>query len=98
VQVDPIKPTLKPTGTKHLELQYDEPPSKFSFKINLRRYNWVMESGGSGGGGNDDGNDDDEKNGDSENCGGGQGGSGGGGGGGGRGLHSFIVQLNLSRV
>jgi len=39
VQVDPIKPTLNPLGTKCLKLKYDEPPSKFSFKFNLRRYN-----------------------------------------------------------
>ena len=38
VQVDPIKPTLKATGTKRLKLKYDEPPSNFAFKFNLRRY------------------------------------------------------------
>ena len=38
VQVDPIKPTLKPPGTKLLKLKYDEPPSNFAFKSNLRRY------------------------------------------------------------
>jgi len=38
VQVDPIKPTLKPPGTKRLRLKYDEPLSNFAFKINLRRY------------------------------------------------------------
>jgi len=38
VQVDPIKPTLKAPGTKHLKLKYDEPLSKFAFKFNLRRY------------------------------------------------------------
>ena len=39
MQVDPIKPTLKPPGTKRLKLKYDEPPSKFAFKFYLRRYN-----------------------------------------------------------
>jgi hypothetical protein len=38
VQVDPIKPTLKASGTKRLKLQYDEPLSKVAFKFNLRRY------------------------------------------------------------
>jgi len=38
VQVDPIKPTLKPTGTKRLKLKWDEVLSSFAFKFNLRRY------------------------------------------------------------
>jgi hypothetical protein len=38
VQVDPTKPTLKAPGTKHSKPSYDEPPSKVSFKFNLRRY------------------------------------------------------------
>jgi len=38
VQVDPIKSTLKPTGTKLLKLCCDEPPSNFAFKFKLRRY------------------------------------------------------------
>jgi len=38
VQVVPIKPKLKLPGTKRLKLECDEPPSKFAFKINLRRY------------------------------------------------------------
>ena len=38
VQVDPIKPALKAPGTERWKLKYDEPPSKFAFKINLRRY------------------------------------------------------------
>ena len=38
MQVDPIKPTWKPTGTKRLKLQYDELLSNFAFKFNLRRY------------------------------------------------------------
>jgi len=38
VQVDPIKPTLKPPGTKHSRLKCDELLSSFGFKFNLRRY------------------------------------------------------------
>jgi acyl-CoA synthetase (AMP-forming)/AMP-acid ligase II len=38
VQVDPIKPTLKPPGIKRLKLQYYVPASNFAFKFNLRRY------------------------------------------------------------
>jgi hypothetical protein len=38
VQVDPIKPTLKPPGTKRLKLKNDATPSKFAFNFNLRRY------------------------------------------------------------
>jgi hypothetical protein len=38
VQVDPMKPTLNPIGTKPLKLKYDELLPKFAFKFNLRRY------------------------------------------------------------
>jgi hypothetical protein len=38
VQVDPIKPKLKPPGTKRLKLEHDVPLSNFAFKFNLRRY------------------------------------------------------------
>jgi hypothetical protein len=38
VQVAPIKPTLKPAGTKRLKLKCDEPLSNFAFNFNLRRY------------------------------------------------------------
>jgi len=38
VQVDPIKPTLKPTGTKRLKFNFDELLSTSAFKFNLRRY------------------------------------------------------------
>jgi len=38
VQVDPIKPTSIPPGTKRLKLQYDELLSNVAFKINLCRY------------------------------------------------------------
>ena len=39
MQIEPIKPTLKPPGTKRLKLEYDGLLSNFGFKINLRRYN-----------------------------------------------------------
>jgi len=38
VQLDPIKPKLKPPGTKRLKLAYDGLLSNFAFKFNLRRY------------------------------------------------------------
>ena len=38
VQVDPIKPMLKPPGTKHLRLKCDKLLSSFAFKFYLRRY------------------------------------------------------------
>jgi hypothetical protein len=38
VQVDPIKTTLKPSGTKRLKLKHDELLSNFGFECNLRRY------------------------------------------------------------
>jgi len=38
VQVDRIKPKLKPPGTNRLELNYDILPSTTAFKFNLRRY------------------------------------------------------------
>ena len=43
MQVDPIKPTLKAPGTERLKLKYDEPPSNFAFKFNLRRYTEIDE-------------------------------------------------------
>jgi hypothetical protein len=45
VQVDPIKPVLKPPETKRLILKYDEPLSNFAFKFNLRHYNLVRKWG-----------------------------------------------------
>ena len=39
VQVDPIKPTLKPNGTKRWKLGHEKLLSKFAFKFNLRCYN-----------------------------------------------------------
>ena len=41
MQFDPIKPTLKPPGTKRLKLKYDELLSSFAFNFNLRRYTTV---------------------------------------------------------
>ena len=42
VQVDPIKPTFKPTlkapWLKLLKLKYNEPPSNFAFKFNLHHH------------------------------------------------------------
>ena len=38
VQVDPMKPILKPPGTKHLNLECDVVLSTFAFRFNLRRY------------------------------------------------------------
>ena len=58
MQFDPIKPTVKVPGTKHLTLKYDEPPSKFAFNFNLRHYvevrvdspgSWLATSPGSSG-------------------------------------------------
>ena len=39
VQVDPMRPKLKPPGIKRLKLGYDGLLSNFGFKFNLRRYN-----------------------------------------------------------
>jgi len=38
VQVDPIKPKLKPPVTKRLKPKLDTLLSTFAFKLNLRRY------------------------------------------------------------
>ena len=38
VQVDPVKPVLKPPGTMRLKLKYGKLLSSFASKINLRRY------------------------------------------------------------
>jgi hypothetical protein len=45
MQVDPIKPKLKPPGTKRLKLNYDEPLSTFAFDFKLRRYTKVEDFG-----------------------------------------------------
>jgi hypothetical protein len=41
LQVEPMKPMLKAPGTKRSKLKHDEPPAKFAFNSNLRRYSWV---------------------------------------------------------
>ena len=38
MQVDPIKPTLKPPGMWRLKAKYDVLLSSFALKFNLRRY------------------------------------------------------------
>jgi hypothetical protein len=38
VQVEPMKPKLKPPGTERLTLERDELLSNFAFKFNLCRY------------------------------------------------------------
>ena len=42
VQVDPIKPKLKPPGTKLLKLKIDLLLSTSASKFNLRRYTWAL--------------------------------------------------------
>jgi hypothetical protein len=37
VQVEPMKPMLKPPGTDRLKPECDEPLSNFTFKFNMRR-------------------------------------------------------------
>ena len=44
VQVDPMKPKLKPPGTKRLKLKCDVLLSNFAFKFNLRHYIPVLSS------------------------------------------------------
>jgi hypothetical protein len=41
VHVDPIKPTLRAPGSKHLKPKYDEPLLNFAFNSSLRRYTAV---------------------------------------------------------
>ena len=43
MQVDPIKPTLKAPGTKHLKLKPETLLSTSAFKINLRRYTLALD-------------------------------------------------------
>jgi len=45
VQVDPMKPKLKPPGTKRLKLKCDILLSTLAFKFNLRRYIQVRPGG-----------------------------------------------------
>ena len=46
MQVHPIKPKLKPPGTKRLKLECDGLLSNFGFKFNLRRYTKVAAQAG----------------------------------------------------
>jgi len=41
VQVDPLKPKLKPPGTRRLKLKCDTLLSTSAFKFYLRRYTWA---------------------------------------------------------
>ena len=41
MQLDPMKPKLKPPGIKLLKLESDKPLSNLAFKFNLRRYTAV---------------------------------------------------------
>jgi len=43
VQIDPIKPKLKPRRIKRLKLKCDVLLSTSAFKVNLRRYTMVVE-------------------------------------------------------
>ena len=45
VQVDPMKPKLKPPGTERLKLKCDTVLSSFAFKFDLRRYTAAKTSG-----------------------------------------------------
>ena len=38
MQVDPMKPKLKPPGVEHLKPKCGMPLSHYAFKFNLRRY------------------------------------------------------------
>ena len=42
VQVDPVKPMLKPPGTMLLKVRSDGPLSNVAFKLNLRHYSAVL--------------------------------------------------------
>ena len=44
VQLDPIKPTLEPPGSKRLKRKCDVPLSNFAFKFELRRYSKVTST------------------------------------------------------
>ena len=38
MQIEPIKPELKPPGSKRLKLEYEKPLSNVDLNFNLRRY------------------------------------------------------------
>ena len=44
VQVDPVKPLLKPPGTKRLKVMCDILLSTSAFKFNLRRYTTLADA------------------------------------------------------
>ena len=44
MQVDSIKPKLKPPGSERLKLECDTLLSTFAFKFNLRRYGTVTDN------------------------------------------------------
>ena len=44
VQVDTMKPKLKPPGTNHLKLMCDMLLSTSAFKLNVRRYSWAARA------------------------------------------------------
>jgi hypothetical protein len=48
VQVNPIKPKLKPLRTERLKLTYENLLSSFAFKCNLRRYSKAEQGAGRG--------------------------------------------------
>jgi hypothetical protein len=48
VQVDPMKPKLKPPEIKRLKIQYYDRLSNFAFKFNLRCYTWGWSRRGGG--------------------------------------------------
>jgi hypothetical protein len=45
VQVDPMKPTLKPPRSKRLKLEHEKPLSSVAFNFNLRRYMKAVDIG-----------------------------------------------------
>jgi hypothetical protein len=45
VQVDPMKPKMKPPGAKRLKLKCDILLSNIAFKFNLRRYSVAADLG-----------------------------------------------------
>ena len=45
MQVQPMKPVLKPPGSALLKLRYDGPLSNFAFKFNSRRYDEAVAGG-----------------------------------------------------
>ena len=44
MKFEPMKPTLKAPGPKHLKAKYDKLLSNAAFKFKLRRYTWVARA------------------------------------------------------